>query len=102
MSFKVYARAIIDFVVLLLSVLVTLNGPFLATTQTGPYMPANDPQIGPQQIRAPEMFASPVIKEWNRLENLSNGFKHLFLYYNATIITFKRFASKYFITLTMQ
>ena len=73
-----YAWAIIDFVVLLLSVLVTLNGSFLATTQTGPYMPANDPQIGPQQIRGPEMFASPVIKEWNRLKNLNNGFKHLF------------------------
>ena len=64
MSFKVYAWAIIDFVVLLLSVFVTLNGPFLVTMQMGLYMPANDPQIGPQQIRGPEMFASSVIKEW--------------------------------------
>ena len=32
------------------------------------------------------------IREWNELKNLGNGFKYLSFSYNATVITFKRFA----------
>lgn len=60
---------------------------------------ANDPQIGLQMIPWLEMIGSSVIKEWNELKNLDwiwNFIYFILLITHQYVITFKRFAWKFY------